>query len=93
VDDLIRPKICVEVMQAPVELILRVLVSSINSEPDTSAALRNRAPASGYAASVGLKKSPPDALLENVEIQVLLSLSTNELVRIYASGMPEDTTR
>ena len=30
----------VEAMQAPVELILRVLVSSINSAPDTSVALR-----------------------------------------------------
>ena len=34
-------RICVEVIQAPVELILRVLVSSMNSAPETSVARRN----------------------------------------------------
>jgi hypothetical protein len=34
-------RMCVEAIQAPVELILRVLVSSTNSAPDTSVPLRN----------------------------------------------------
>jgi len=72
---------------------MRVLVSSMNSTPETSVPLRKTGTCKRYAASVGLTKYPRAALSENVDLQVLLYLSTKDLVRIYASGMPEGTTR
>jgi hypothetical protein len=85
-------RICTEVMQAPVELILRVLVSSTNSAPDTSAALRK----TGTCKRIRGERRVDGISTSWLFLSMLISkcslcLSTNELVRTYASGMPEDT--
>jgi len=72
---------------------MRVLVSSMNSTPETSVPSGRRAPASGYAASVGLTKYHELLCPRTLISKCSLYLSTKDLVRIYASGMPEGTTR
>jgi len=69
-DGLIRPKIYDEVMQRG-GAILRVLVSSTNSAPDTPVPSGKRASASEYVASVELTSFHELLLLENVDMQEL----------------------
>src|ERR1700674_224275 len=83
---------CAEVIQAPVELILRVLVSSINSAPDTSVPLTK----TGTCRRMRGERRVDEVctrccrLLRMSISKRSRCLSTKDLVRHYASGMPED---
>src|SRR5260370_26942753 len=77
-------RICTEVMQAPVQLILRVLVSSMNSAPDTSAALRKTGTCKRIRGERRVDEICTSWLFLSMSIsKCSLCLSTNELVRTY----------
>ena len=84
-------RICSEVMQAPVELILRVLVSSMNSAPETSVPLRKTGTCKRIRGERRVDEISEGCLFLRMSVSKwALNLSTKELVRMHASGMPED---
>jgi len=79
-------------MQAPVELILRVLVSSMNSAPDTSLPLRKTGTCKRIRGERRAEEVSTSCLFLSTSVyKCTLYLSTKELVRILAPGMPENT--
>src|SRR6266852_2212623 len=85
-------RICAEVMQAPVELILKVLVSSMNSAPDTSVPLRKTGTCRRMRGERRVDGISTIFLRRSVS-KCSLYLSTKALVRIHAPGMPDRRAR
>ncbi len=79
-------------MQAPLELILRVLVSSMNSAPDTSLPLRKTGTCKRIRGERRADEVSTSCFFLSTSVyKRALYLSTKELVRTLASGMPENT--
>src|SRR6266481_3875068 len=84
---------CAEVIQAPVALILRVFVSSINSAPDTSVPLKKTGTCKRMRGERRVDEVSKSCLFLSVSVFIgCLWLGTEELVRVPASWMPQDQT-
>src|SRR5206468_3120673 len=84
---------CAEAIQAPVALILSVLVSSMNSAPDTSVPLRKTGTCRRMRGERRVDEDSTNCPFLRISIfKWRLCLGTEELVRIHAPCLPEDGT-